>query len=448
MLGRPFTHLFALLLLTTPLLACGDDDDRDNQEPSPSVEAPGTLIEGAMERDLNPNVDEVTFAEFSRGNRDFAFALMDELRKDDEANLFTSPFSVSVALAMTYGGARGQTKEQIQQTLRYLLDDDDLHRSFNQLDLELASRASANASGENEPFTLNVVNRVWSQEGADWEQDFLDLLGLHYGAGIYEVNFRHNPEPIRQGINSWVADQTNQLITDLLPEGSIHPDVLLVLVNAIYFYGSWRYPFSENGTRDRPFTHIDGTTTDVPMMRLREAKSMRVFESTETIAAALPYVGQGVTLVAMMPADDDADFLAWERDFSRQDFDDVIDGMQHLQAMIRFPRFEDRAVLDLSDTLKEMGMPDAFESADADFTGMLPTVAPLYIHDIFHEAFISIDEEGTEAAAATAVIVGTDNSAEEPFVEIEIDFDRPFLYAIYDHPTETILFMGRQVNPS
>ena len=428
----------------------GNDEPGNNDDPSPAVEPPGELLMGSQSREDSPDVEEQGFAEFSADNRDFAFSMLGSLHEEegDDENLFLSPHSISLALAMTYAGAKEETKAQMAEALHFLLDDDELHPAFNKLDQELATRADFEPQDSDDvAFDLDIVNQTWGHNTFPFLDDYLELLAMHYGAGMYSVNFASDYEEIRQGINKWVEAQTNERIEDLLPEESLTEYTRFVLVNAIYFFGSWRTTFSDNLTTDADFTRIDDSTTSVPLMRHSEPINTGYYEEDGTVAITLPYVGGDVSMVAMMPADEDADFLQWEADFGRQQFDAAVDGLTPMTGSIRFPKFEDEGDFDLKTPFEALGMEDAFESTLADFTGMYDDSQGdnLYITAIFHKSFVSVDEEGTEAAAATAVVMGDDSA---PMMEFDVTFDRPFYYAIYDHPTDTILFLGRMVDPS
>ncbi len=447
----PRALLIALFALS--LIACGSDDDPDdpngnNGDPA-AADPPGEVLQSELSRDTDPDVDAATFEELTSDNRDFAFSMLDQLRDegDEGDNLFISPHSISIALAMTYAGAEEDTREQMAQALRFHLDDDELHAAFNKLDLELAQRSEIELDDdEDQAFELDVINQTWGHQDFDFVDDYLDLLALNYGASMSLVDFVSDYEEIRQDINAWVEAQTNDRIEDLLPEGSLGDDVRFILVNAIYFYGSWADPFEESATQDREFTLLDDSTVEVPIMT--QDTSYGLFEDDDTVAVSLPYVGEEVSMIAFMPADEDDDFSQWEQGFDRQDFDQLVDDMTSQRVMLSFPRFEDDAEFELKETFEAMGMVDAFDDCDADFegiTGHPPCIdfKSLYIDEIFHQTFVSVDEEGTEAAAATGVVGATPTS-----MPPQVEFDRPFYYAIYDHPTDTVLFLGRMVDPS
>ncbi len=445
----------------------GHDGDGDGHQDNPP---PGLLLQSDVARDVNPHISSADRDRLAADNRDFAFDFFRVLREDDEsANHFVSPFSISLAMGMTYGGARNDTKTQISEVLRFTLDDDVLHAGMNSVDLELASRDIEGDSdgadgdgyvgdgyaGDGEgsrggELKLDIINQTWGQEGGGIEQDFLDHLSKNYGAGMRVVDFSRDSLDITEAVNDWVEARTNGLIKDFL--APLSPNTRLLLVNAIYFYGSWDSAFLERNTSTQPFASLAGSTTDVDLMAQRDRFGH--FEGDNTVAASLPYLGDQLSLIAFMPADPDDDFLTWEENFTRQDFDEVVQHTRNRQELdLYFPRFEidPEDSLSLNETLEEMGMPLPFDDC-ADFTGIASgspvcSLEALRIRDVIHKAVIKIDEEGTEAAAATAVIIGGgDSDAGDDWIP-QARFDRPFSFAIYDRGTDTILFMGRLVDP-
>ncbi len=338
------------------------------------------------------------------------------------------------------------------EALRFTLPQEELHPAFNALDLELATRAEferEDPDDEGQSFTLDIVNQTWGHYDFDFQAPYLDTIAVNYGAGIRLVDFVTNFEEIRLAINAWVEEQTRDRIQDLLPPNSLTETTRFVLVNAIYFYGSWDTPFNADATSDQPFQRLDGSTVDVPMMN--QGGMVRYAETDHSLAVSIPYVGEQVSMVAFMPLSEEDDFETWEDALNHEEFDALARNLSLVDGQFHLPRFESESTTELKDVLKAMGMVEAFERREADFegiTGVGPGIdfQSLYISDIFHKTFVSVDEEGTEAAAATAVVMGTPTSA--PLDPIDVRFDRPFYYAIYDHPTETVLFLGRMVDPS
>jgi len=387
-----------------------------------------------------PDIDPAEQALLIEGNSAFAFDLYRQLR-GEEGNLFYSPHSISVALAMTYAGARGETAEQIARTLHFLLEQEDLHPTFNWLDRELAARAEGPTGKESEGFRLNIVNAIWGQKGYDFLESFLDVLAENYGTGLRILDFIEETEESRLTINRWVSDQTEGRIEDLIPQGVTDELTRLVLTNAIYFDAAWQYPFNERDTSNGPFYLLDGGQVTVPMMR--QTESFGYAKGHGYRAVELPYYGGELSMVILLP--ESGEFRAFEEALHPQKVGDIISVLKRTPMVLTMPKFEFGSELELRDTLAGMGMPIALIPA-ADFTGMsdMPDAHELYIYDVIHQAFVSVDEAGTEAAAATAVIVKTVSAPVQPPVEVTID--RPFIFFVRDIDTGAVLFLGRVMN--
>jgi serpin B len=419
---------FLVVLLILPVIAC-------NQQVA------GELLMSDKPRETSPNVSEADLALLVEGNSAFAFELYQALRdrednKDD--NLFYSPYSISVALAMTYAGARGDTAEQMAATLQFMLDQDSLHPAFNWLDAELAKRGEGAQGQDGEGFRLNIVNAIWGQKDYEFLPDFLDVLAENYGAGLRILDFITETETSRLAINQWVSDQTEDRIKDLIPQGAIDALTRLVLTNAIYFNAAWEYPFDEDMTANGPFYLVDGGQVSVPMMRQTESFGYTDGEGYQ--AVELLYDGGELSMVILLPASGNLE--AFEEGLQVQQVNDIINGLQPTEVALTMPKFEFESEFSLKDTLTEMGMPIAF-SGDADFSGMTGT-RDLSISAVLHKAYVSVDEAGTEAAAATAVIVG---ETAMPGQSAEVTIDRPFIFLIRDIETGAVLFIGRVLNP-
>jgi serpin B len=390
-----------------------------------------------LKRDSSPDVSGGALDELANGNQEFAFDLYQVLSKKD-GNLFFSPYSISLALAMTYAGAMGDTEREMAETLHFTLSQEQLHEALNALDLLLESR-SEGVGDEDEGFRLNIANAIWGQEGYEFLTEFLDILAENYGAGLRLLDYVGDPEGSRQTINDWVSDQTEGKIKDLIPPGVIDAMTRLVLANAIYFKANWQHQFEERDTTDSQFTLIDGGIVSVPMMS--QVETFRYMAGSGYQAIELPYVGEQMAMVIILP--EEGEFGAIEREMSAKTLDQIVADLDFTSLTLTMPKFEYESEFGLSKTLIEMGMPTAFGDG-ADFSGMDGT-RNLYIKDVVHKAFVSVDEEGTEAAAATAVII-----AEMGIMipEIEMTIDSPFIYVIRDIETGSILFLGRVMDPS
>jgi serpin B len=400
--------------------------------------AAGEVLESDKERITSPDVSTGDQALLVEGNSAFAFALYQAL-KGEEGNLFYSPYSISLALAMTYAGARGETAEQMAATLQFMLEQDRLHPAFNWLDTELAGRGEGAQGKDGEGFRLNIVNAIWGQKDYEFLPDFLDILAENYGAGLRILDFINETEQSRLAINEWVSDQTEGRIKDLIPQGAITELTRLVLTNAIYFNAAWQYPFDEDMTANGPFYLLDGGQVTVPMMK--QTESFGYTEGEGYQAVELLYDGGELSMVILLP--EDGNFEPFEEGLQAQQVSDIISGLQNAEVALTMPRFEFDSEFSLKDTLADMGMRDAF-SDDADFSGMTGK-RELLISKVVHKAFVAVDEAGTEAAAATAVIMDATAMPAQP---VEVAIDHPFIFLIRDIETGAVLFVGRVLNPA
>ncbi|WP_255192860.1 serpin family protein [Natronobeatus ordinarius] len=392
----------------------------------------------------DPDVDEAALAAQVRGNVAFTLALLERLREEEPAeNLFVSPYSVSVALAMTYAGARGETAEGMADALRFELEGEELHAAFGALEDEFARRNEDgeeveqpfdDAGDENDgpAFQLNTANALWGQEGYGFREAFLELLEAYYGAGMQLVDFAGDAEAAREEINAWVEAETNDRIEDLLQEGDVSDLTRLVLTNAIYFLAPWRHDFDPAETAPGPFTGLDGEETEVDLMH--QTAELRYAEVEGHQLVELPYANRDTSMVVILPAE--GEFEAFEERFSVDRLAIMLEEMSQPEVDLTFPKFGIESRFSLLEVMADLGMPLA-----GDFSGM-DDEGGLEIGEIVHQSFVEVDEEGTEAAAATAVVM--DESA--PADHVEMVVDRPFLFYIRDRPTETPLFWGRVVD--
>jgi serpin B len=402
--------------------------------------AGGGVLESDKERITAPDVGMSEQALLVEGNSAFAFELYQALKeKEEDGNLFYSPYSISAALAMTYAGARGETAQQMADTLHFLLDQDKLHPAFNWLDAGFAGRGDGAEGKDGEGFRLNIVNAIWGQKDYEFLSDFLDVLTENYDAGLRILDFITETEKSRLIINEWVSNQTEGRIEDLIPQGEISVWTVLVLTNAIYFNAAWEHPFNEGMTADGQFYLLDGGQVSVPMMRQTESFGYTDGKGYQVVE--LLYDSGELSMVILLPQA--GQFEAFEKTLNAQRVDSIVSGLESTEVALTMPQFEFESEFRLKDTLADMGMPIAFSGA-ADFSGMTGT-PDLYISEVIHKAFVSVDEAGTEAAAATAVIMNRCSAPSEPAVEVTID--RPFIFLIRDIETGAILFVGRVMNP-
>ena len=414
---------------------------------SPVTPAPAAIKEARSlkARATSPGVTDAELASLTQGNTAFAFELYRALSGSD-SNLFYSPYSISLGLAMAYAGAGGETERQMAGTLRFHLPQDRLHPAFNALDLALASRSQGRDGGG---FSLNIANSAWGQESHGFLTTFLDALAENYGEEVRAADFRRNPEDARARINDWVADETEDRIKNLIPPDGISPLTRLVLANAIYFNAAWRLPFEEKATARLPFFSLDGGESEVPMMR-QEAR-FGYARGDGYQAVELLYEGREMAMTVLLP--DTGRFSEFENSLGSATVDGILQDTEIRLVRLTMPKFEMESSFSLADTLEGMGMANAFDERLADFSGMDGLSCPagdgecLLISDVVHKAFVSVDESGTEAAAATAVEVGVTRAVAPTTEPIEVTVDRPFIFLVRDRATDAVLFVGRMLQP-
>lgn len=354
----------------------------------------------------------------------------------EQGNVILSPFSVEVALAMTRAGAVGETAVQMDKVLHAALSKD-MSAGFNAIDQALAKRPGKYKVGDQTlELELGTANRIWGQKDFSFEAAFLDKLARDYGAGMQIVDYKTGHEAARRTINDWVAARTKDRIKDLIPQGVLDALTRLVLTNAIYLKAAWLHSF--NDAAPGTFHRADGSGVQAQLMSLSEALAYGAGDGYQ--AVRLPYVG-GVSMVVIVPDAGKLDPL--ERSLDGATLRRIANGLSSAQVTLSMPKFSFRSNALLKDALSEMGMEVAF-SGRADFSGMTKQ-EPLVIADVIHQAFIAVDEKGTEAAAATAVVMRATSAPQRP---VELKIDRPFLFLIQDDETGAILFMGRLVDPS
>lgn len=397
---------------------------------------PAGTAQSTRAREKNPTVSESDLKTLVDGNNAFGLDLYQTLRSQD-GNLILSPFSVSLALAMTYAGARGETETQMADVLNFG-PQDQVHNALNALDLALEETPIV-LDKDQEPMQLSIANSVWAEQTFTFLPDFLDTLSVNYGAGIQLMDFINSPDPSRKIINQWVSDETKDKINNLLPENSITSDTKMVLVNAIYFKADWLSPFDANDTYDSSFKLLDGSEVTVPMMG--QQLYIPYFVGDGYAVAELPYAGESAVMTLLVP--DEGRFEEIEAQVDGAMFNEALANLAPADVTLRMPKFEFESPFNLSDALIAMGMPLAFDENRADFSGMTDQ-QDLYIGNVIHKAFVAVDEKGTEAAAATAVIM---EGATAMMPENVLTIDRPFLFFIRDVETGQILFIGRVLNP-
>jgi len=380
-------------------------------------------------RQLPESVRADAFSVAESNNR-FALDLFQALRDQEEGNLFVSPFSISTAFAMVYAGARGETQAQMAQVFHFSMDQDRLHPAFGALIRSLETGAGFDG------YRLNIANRLWGDDGFTLLPAYVNLTGEHYGADLRQLDFGQS-EAARGTINDWVAEKTEGKIQDLIPAGMIDANTKLILTNAIYFKGRWLSRFDPDLTRDLPF-HLDATrTVSVPTMT--QAGKFLLGGADGVQVLDLPYQTEDLSMIFLLPTEAGG-LGALEDRLTLESLRDWMDSVHETEADLFIPRFEVESKVMLKNVLADLGMPLAFGET-ADFSG-IDGKRDLLIQDAVHKGYVLVNEEGTEAAGATGVGVGTTS------VPPTFQADHPFLILIWDRVTESILFLGRVADPS
>jgi serpin B len=354
-------------------------------------------------------------------------------------NMVFSPASVAIALAMTRAGARGETAIEMDAVL-HALGADALAADMNALDQALASRNGTfnDEAGKPHDVTLNIANAPFAQKGMSFEPAFLATLAGSYGAGVRLLDYARDPEAARKLINAWVDARTEHRIPELLAPGTVTDMTRLALVNAIYLKAAWQTAFDPALTKAGPFTRADGSSVDVPMMHAN--LSLPYAQGTGWRAVELPYIGGSLAMTVIVPDD----MATFEQGLGPDSMAQIVSALQERPVDLSFPRFGLQTSADLATILAAMGMPQAFDPARADFSGMT-TQEQLFISAVIHQANIDVDEKGTVAAAATAVLMRATAIPAEP---VTLKVDHPFIFLLRDVPTGAIVFMGRVLDPS
>jgi serpin B len=386
---------------------------------------------GAVPADPGVPADVQTLVQ---GNNAFALDLYAHLR-DHEGNLFYSPYSISTALAMTYAGARGETAEQMAQVLHFSLDSGRLHPAVAELIRDL------HGHGLPRDYRLDVAQSLWGDARLSVRPEFASLIHTNYGAHLRLMDFQHQPDEVRQRINRWVEERTNDKIKDLLHAGDLDGATRLVLVNAIYFKAAWQKPFAKIATQQDAVFHTGGK--DVKAALMHQAGKFNYAEGDGVQALELPYEDGELSMVVLLPRDNDG-LGKLEKSLTAAKLDDWLRKRAMREVQVALPRFKLAARFDLGGELQAMGMPLAFSPA-ADFSGM-STNERLMISKVIHQAFVEVDEAGTEAAAATAV--GMKRLSLPDGAPVVFRADHPFLFLLRDNHTGSILFLGRVTDPS
>jgi|GEM_PF-134155 len=440
--------------------AANDDFDVEEyiSEVLSDIEVQLKLVKSSASYDDSPDYDSGDMEELVNGFSDYTFDFYHQVSADESLqnkNIFFSTYSIENALAMTWAGANNNTADEMADSLHFTLPSSSFHSTLNALNVDINSRDDVVSSVDGfqldlgDTFQLNSVNAVWSKIGYPFLSSYLDILSQNYDAGVRTLDFSGQPDASRLVINRWVADQTNEKIKDLLPEGSISSDTAVVLTNAIYFKASWSSQFDEGATIPGDFTRLDNSAVSSQMMH--QTVRTRFLQSEGFDAVELPYVSPhdeyqySQELSMLLIAPHNGRFDSVESAVDNNFIQSILSSSSTGDVELTLPKFEFDCEIHCKEIMRNLGMVDAFNPDAADFSNMVdPENSTPYIDEIYHKAFIAVDEEGTEAAAATAV-VANESSAYEL---VSISMDRPFIFLIRNDFTGTILFMGRVIDPS
>ena len=382
------------------------------------------------------------------GNNKFALQSYAKLRAR-EGNLFFSPYSISTALAMTYAGARGKTEKQMARVLHFpgfttsheqipsmeVQNQKHFHLVFGTTIKDL------NARGKKGGYELTVANALWGQKGYGFLKEFTELIKTNYDGRLNEVDFVRAAEAARKTINAWVEKKTRNKIKNLIPKGVLNRLTRLVLTNAIYFKGNWASRFKKDRTKDAPFTLAGGEKVNIPMMN--QTADFNYMETEDFQGLELPYVDNELSMIILLPKQVDG-LTEFEKTLTLKNLSQWLAKLRKRKVIVSVPKFKMTSQFRLAEVLKSMGMTDAFVPDVADFSGMNGR-RNLFISAVIHKAYVDVNEEGTEAAAATAVVVGITSVGPRTIPVFRAD--HPFLFLIRDNRSGSILFIGRVTNP-
>ncbi len=430
--------LFFILLIGLSLFLIGCDKNvvpilqPIQEDTKPSDQQPITSLindTGATSEGIETIVD---------ANNQLALDLYLKYRSE-EGNIFFSPYSISTALAMTYEGAKGQTAEEMQFVL-HIPENANIRRAN-------IEKIYNDINQDDKKYKLSTANALWAQEDFKFLDDYFSIVEEYYGGKVTNLNFDEKPEESRIIINNWVEDKTNNKIKDLIPVGIIKPRLTrLILTNAIYFKGNWVKQFNENDTKEQNFRLMPSNTNiKVPMIQRTDDESkFNYAENSDVQLLELPYSSEDLSMLILLPKDDNLEDL--EKSFTLKKLTQWRDSLSEQRVNVYIPKFKFETKYFMAETLKDMGMPIAF-SDNADFSGMTGK-KDLKIYNVIHQAFVEVNEEGTEAAAATAVIMGRITSVGPEPVIPTFRADHPFIFIIQQKDSGNILFMGRVSDPT
>lgn len=437
---RP-TLLCSSLLLTLVSACGGAGTAATATTPDASKPQAVSTAKSTLARNVAPQASDADLAAVVAGNTEFALKILPLLDAQGDSNLVYSPYSLTLALEMAAAGAKGDTLSGMEKALAFQLQQSRLQPALNRLDLLLAEKTSTAAKPNAQLPNLNIANALWAQQGYSLQSSYLDALSVNFGAAVNLQDFVGAAEPSRLTINNWVADQTQQKIKDLIPAGGISPQTRVVLTNAIWFKSDWAQPFTKEATRNQDFTDRKGNVKNLPFMNL--TSNFPYVQGKGYQAVELPYIDNKLAMLAIVP--DAGKFDSFVQGLGSTTISDITAGLKDNYIALSMPKFNFSASPAMNSSLSTLGMGAAFDASKADFSGISGN-RELSISGVVHKAFINVDEKGTEAAAATGVLIGvTSINVTQP---LKLTLDRPFLFMIRDRQTGLIIFMGKLMNPA
>ena len=388
--------------------------------------------------DITPPVDDLVITEgldnVVNANNQFALDLYSKY-KSKEGNIFFSPYSISTALAMTYEGAKRETAQEMQSVFHFSEDNNTRRGGYADLYSEINKK--------DKKYKLHTANALWAEKDFHFSNDYFNVVEQYYNGKVTNLNFKQEAEKSRKTINNWIEDQTNNKIKDLIPTGVIDGLTRLVLTNAIYFKGEWVEQFNKDDTKSKDFKITPDNIIKVPLMRRTDDKAIfNYIDDSNLQILEMPYSGEDLSMLVLLPKNNN--LKALEDSLSVEKLSKWKEDLKEQRVNIYIPKFKFETKYFMTETLKEMGMPIAF-SPSADFSGMTGE-KNLFISDVIHQAFVDVNEEGTEAAAATAVVMKLTASPNAPIIPT-FRADHPFIFIIQQNNTGNILFMGKVVDP-
>jgi serpin B len=444
---RFFLLLFISVIIVSGVLLAGCVNNPDSPETSGSPDVLITAVPDQAQPETAGVVAKSTYGEAKTvvdANNQIAFEMYNFIRQDpqnEQRNIFFSPFSMSSALAMTYEGAKGVTADEIESVFHFPKDKNTRQQQFREID--------AGINKDDSGYTLRTANALWVEKTCTISSDYVKTIRGAYNADATNLDFKNSPDNSRLTINTWVENKTDGNIAELLPSGSVDPSTRLVITNAVFFNGFWKYPFFKEDTRAAKFNTSQGKSTDVNMMVDANWSLQFNYNETDQLQIVeMPYTrstGKELSMLVILPKGDN--MTPVETSLDAQNFSKLRNALQPKLVFIWLPRYKITTQYQMDPILKSMGMPDAF-TGNADFSGIDGT-RNLHISTVIHKAYVDVDEKGTKAAAVTAIsMVEHSGYHEETREPIIFNADHPFLFIIQDRENGNILFMGRVMNPN